>query len=82
MAYTRFGQYDSDVYVYEHANGHIHCCACALIDEDPGCWETTDPAAMCGHLADHVAAYHEVPDLYRGSGPLYDAIMARAELHP
>jgi hypothetical protein len=30
VSYARFGWGDSDVYVFENADGHLECCACRL----------------------------------------------------
>lgn len=65
MAYVRFcsrsfGAYDSDVYVYEHTAGGIHCCSCAL---QGICFTTDEPAVMIAHLQAHRDAGHQVPDI-------------------
>lgn len=79
MAYVRFSE-SSDVYVYEHVAGPVHCCACSLaeLDGGPECFDTTDPAEMVRHLRAHVAAGDDVPDV----DELAERIRARAELHP
>ena len=60
MSYVRFGQDDSDVYVYEHVDGYYCCCMCALEDcrdhhETPAAFD------MAEHLRDHRRAGHHVP---------------------
>lgn len=52
----------SDVYIFEHVDGHLVCCGCELGDrlnnfECPA----SEPWKMGWHLVDHVAAGHRVP---------------------
>lgn len=80
MAYVRFcsrsfGAYDSDVYIYEHVAGGIHCCGCSLAAGS--CFTTPDPDVMAAHIAEHVAAGDDVPD----PDELVAAIQRRDELH-
>jgi hypothetical protein len=57
MAYCRFTR-DSDVYVFETESG-IECCRCRLVG---GTFAAGGPAQMIGHLLEHRAAGHAVPD--------------------
>lgn len=59
MAYARF-DVDSDVYVFLHVEGFLHCCSCCLNeDHDFKCTTTAD---MIAHLGEHARAGHDVPD--------------------
>lgn len=79
MAYARFGQFGSDVYVYEHIDGGLHCCGCSLGAGD--CFSTDTGAAMIGHLREHQRAGDHVPATYRLDWPLFAAIAERLEIH-
>jgi hypothetical protein len=55
MAYSRFSE-TSDIYLYLHYMGVIHCCGCLLDDKD-FTGETYD--AVIKHLEKHKAAGHK-----------------------
>jgi len=57
VAYARFGSDDSDVYVFLATSGHLECCACLLGDK----WDFHTTDEMLGHLDEHRAAGHCVP---------------------
>lgn len=58
MAYVRFGEDGSDVYVYADVNGGISCVACAL---PVGSHTYADETAIISHLREHIAVRHCVP---------------------
>jgi hypothetical protein len=64
MSYARFS--NADVYVYLDCDGYLNCCACSLnADESdalfPGSTHCHSTDEMLAHLAEHVAAGHDVP---------------------
>lgn len=59
MSYARFGWDDSYVYLFEHVDGGLECCGCAL---SPVSVRFTDVVEFCRHLDEHTAAGHTVPD--------------------
>jgi len=65
MAYARFGK-DSDVHVYEHADGMFVCEFCRIegkMSADGGPrFETQSRAGMIEHLRKHQLAGDKVPD--------------------
>ena len=61
MSYIRFGWEGSQVYVYEHYNGYVQCCGCALGGRSQN-FATGAEAAK--HLIDHLEAGHVVPDAW------------------
>lgn len=75
MSYVRFGEDDSDVYVFEHVAGGLLCCGCSLGEFPPGSSPWTDVDRFIGHLREHIAAGDVVPD------QVIPDVEARAELH-
>jgi hypothetical protein len=59
VSYVRFAEDGSQVYVYEHVDGWIECCGCALAAGTCGKFYTR--GACITHLRDHEAAGHRVP---------------------
>ena len=59
MSYIRFGENNSDVYVYLCVDGGIECCDCAMLDR---CFHVNSAEAMAQHLRDHIQHGHVVPD--------------------
>lgn len=57
MSYARWGQHDSDVYVFLSTSGKLECCGCSLSDE----WTYDSTDAMIAHLREHQAAGDHVP---------------------
>ncbi len=57
MSYARFGENDSDVYVYSNGSSFV-CCGCLLADESQ---YLRSRAAVVEHLNEHVIAGHVVP---------------------
>lgn len=60
MAFVRFGEQGSDVYVYESTEGGFECCRCDLVG---GSFVAADQAGMVAHLLAHRAAGGTVPQL-------------------
>lgn len=58
MSYVRFGEDESDVYVYLDCDGYLCCCACRLGEA----WQHYSTEACLAHLDAHRAAGHCVPD--------------------
>lgn len=56
MSYCRFGR-NSDVYMYEHVDGFIECCACNI--GEPQTFNTPRQAIM--HLFEHLGRGDKVP---------------------
>ncbi len=54
MSYVRWGENDSDVYVFEDVNGGVTCCGC-----DDG--QNLSAEEMGRHLSWHIAQGDEVP---------------------
>lgn len=57
MSFERF--LSSDVYIFEHANGGIECCACNLNsnkEEDSWYFNVSTPRKMIEHLQEHESA--------------------------
>jgi hypothetical protein len=48
----------SDVYMYEHCDGYVHCCLCRLAED---CKMHSDDEAVA-HLSVHKEMGHLVPD--------------------
>lgn len=61
MSYARFGP-DSDIYVYLHVDGYLHCCACLLPDDSRDSFTCNTTDDMITHLRDHATAGHRIPD--------------------
>lgn len=64
MIYARFGDNESDVYVFEvHFDPEdlIECCTCQLM-EDADHFVSFGASEMIGHLVKHQLAGHRVPD--------------------
>lgn len=65
MSYARMNGIDSDVYVYEHANGFIECCGCHLTApeeyEDVGFARLSTAREALAHLDWHVREGDKVP---------------------
>lgn len=59
MSYIRFGENNSDVYVYLCVDGGIECCDCIMLDR---CFHVNSAEAMAQHLRDHIQRGHVVPD--------------------
>ena len=57
MSYVRFSE-NSDVYVYDDANGCLCCCGCAL---NPTSYYAETAVEMVKHLLQHEAAGHQIP---------------------
>ena len=57
MSYVRFSE-NSDVYVFDHSNGCLCCCGCAL---NPVSYYAETADEMVKHLLQHEAAGHEIP---------------------
>lgn len=66
MSYARFNGVDSEVYVYEHANGFIECCGCRLTaadeGEDVGFARLSTAREALTHLEWHVREGDKVPE--------------------
>ena len=60
MAYARFGRH-SGVYVFLSTHGGIECCRCDLLG-DSRSYLARSTAEMLGHLEQHRAQGHLVPD--------------------
>jgi hypothetical protein len=68
MSYCRWSD-DSDVYIYEVVAGGVECCACWLLNPQPGTAPAIDRpsarimtrSALIAHLLEHRAAGHKVP---------------------
>lgn len=60
MSYVRWGNDNSDVYLYEGDGGCV-CCGCPLEPDEGLGYTTRDLDAMLGHLQLHRAAHHTVP---------------------
>lgn len=60
MAYARFGDGGSSVYVYANSDDRLICCGCLLQESDDD-WVEFTTADMLVHLDAHVAAGHTVP---------------------
>lgn len=62
MSFARFS--NSDVYIYEHANGFIECCGCILTepesDEIVGFARLATPREAISHLEEHQDAGYDV----------------------
>lgn len=58
MSIVRWSK-DSDLYIFEHVNGHIECCGCCLEDKNV---QTTSIDEMVGHVEKHLEAGHLVPE--------------------
>lgn len=63
MSYARFGQDDSDVYVFMHVGGFLTCCGCILADEKQawGSFDAGTTQRMLDHLQKHIDAGDNVP---------------------
>lgn len=65
MSYIRFGEHESDVYVYESTRG-VHCCLCSLLDPvnlgDQTCEIFRTGEAAAEHLLEHVRRGDVVPE--------------------
>lgn len=59
MSLVRFGQDDSDVYVYESNGGTLECCGCPRAE---GRVSLKTSGEMIAHLKAHVEAGDTVPD--------------------
>lgn len=59
MSYARFGENDSDVYVYLDSRGALTCCGCWLSDRSQDGFSLE---GMLVHLDAHRAAGHTVND--------------------
>jgi hypothetical protein len=81
MSYARMNGIDSDVYVYEHANGFIECCGCRLTApeeyEDFGFARLSTAREALAHLDWHIRDGDKVPERalnrIRGEHPDLDA---------
>jgi hypothetical protein len=64
MSYARMSD-DSDVYIFEHAEGFIQCCGCSIIEPDDyeivGFANLNTAREALAHLDAHVALGHKVP---------------------
>lgn len=60
MSYVRFGEQNSDVYVYFSTGRGYVCCSCHLV-ETPFSVEKPRAVDMIRHLEEHVAAGDTVP---------------------
>ena len=60
MSFERFST--SDVYIFEHVNGFIQCCACSFVEiESSVPWpELKTPRAALAHLDIHEMAGHDI----------------------
>lgn len=65
MSYARFSD-DSDVYIFEHANGFIQCCGCLITEAEPpewaGFYNAQTAREMIHHIYQHMSIGHKVPD--------------------
>jgi hypothetical protein len=76
MSFSRFGWYNSDVYVFEHVGGYIQCCGCALpeFNKDDEIFATVDlktPKQALEHLSIHKDAGHNVDRAMQGITEAY-----------
>jgi hypothetical protein len=76
MSYVRWGEDDSDVYVYEDVRGGLMCCGCSLGVFPPGSAPMLDQERFVEHLREHIAAGDVVP------GYVIPDVEARTEQHP
>lgn len=64
MSYARMSD-DSDVYIFEHANGFIQCCGCSITEPEDHEWfgfaNLNTAREALAHLDEHVALGHKVP---------------------
>jgi hypothetical protein len=63
LSYCRFGN-DSDVYLYEHINDFIQCCACRLTAATEHGFDNRNFKTVWeahAHLVEHQKAGHKVP---------------------
>lgn len=61
MSYVRWGTDNSDVYLYESADGCV-CCGCSIDLADPIGYTTRNLDDMLAHLRLHRKVGHVVPD--------------------
>lgn len=65
MSYARFSD-DSDVYIYEHANGFIECCGCLITEPEPpewaGFYKANTAREILHHIYAHLSLGHKVPE--------------------
>lgn len=62
LSFARFS--NSDVYIFEHANGFIECCGCILTEPEPdeivGFAKLATPREAISHLEEHEASGDDV----------------------
>lgn len=62
LSFARFS--NSDVYIFEHANGFIECCGCILTEPEPdeivGFAKLTTPREAISHLEEHQDAGYNI----------------------
>lgn len=61
MSYVRWSK-QSDVYIFDHVDGFIECCACCLDPVDADSFKAKNVEEMIEHVQVHRAAGHLVPD--------------------
>lgn len=59
MAFVRFGEDGSDVYVIENTAGYYECCGCKVFH---GSEMFDSMQALISHLRQHEGVGHKVPD--------------------
>jgi hypothetical protein len=57
MSFTRFSE-TSDVYIYTHVDGYIHCCGCAIY----GDYRAFSLKDILFHISEHRELGHKVPE--------------------
>lgn len=81
MSFARFSH--SDVYVYEHYQGFIECCACLLEqDEEGNHWvsvELATPRKAIEHLEKHKESGHNIDTAIEQIEARYDDLDASIE---
>jgi hypothetical protein len=64
MSYARMSG-DSDVYIFEHADGFIQCCGCSITEPEDYEWvgyaNLNTAREALAHLDEHVALGYKVP---------------------
>ena len=65
MSYCRWFWEGSDLYIFDHVDGHTECHLCPLLDQSgegqSAKWPIGDWAAFLAHLDAHDAAGHAYP---------------------
>jgi hypothetical protein len=61
MSYCRFGQDDSDIYLFDHVAGYFECCGCSLGKDGMSTQMSTIPEVL-RHLNKHIEKGDLVPE--------------------